>query len=116
MPSKFSSENPIGSIMLWHCVQSCRTRCVSIFCRIVGSLAFGSAARGGSGGTSGGGSGGLMPRMLVMIHLPRTTGEVRSGFELVTRYEPFPMMPRRKSISAGSVTRRNWLPYTFGMP
>ena len=26
MPSKFSSENPIGSIMAWHWMQSARTR------------------------------------------------------------------------------------------
>jgi len=31
IPSKFSSENPIGSIRLWHWVQSARTRCSSIF-------------------------------------------------------------------------------------
>ena len=87
--------------MLWHWMQSARTRWSSIFCRIVGSFALpvASAARGGSGGTSGGGSGGLMPRMFLMIHLPRVTGEVRSGFDVVVRNAPLPSRPRRRSMS-----------------
>jgi hypothetical protein len=109
IPSKFSRENPIGSIRLWHCTQSGRTRWSSIFWRIVGSAALpaASATRGGSGGTSGGGSGGLTPRTLVMIHLPRVTGDVRSGFDVVTRNAPLPSSPRRASMSGPSVTRRN---------
>ena len=39
IPSKFSSANPIGSIMLWHWMQSARTRCDIIFIRIDGSFA-----------------------------------------------------------------------------
>ena len=116
MPSKFSSAKPIGSISRWHCVQSERTRCSSIFWRIVGSFAFGSAGRGGSGGTSGGGFGGLMPSTLPMIHLPRVTGDVRSGFDVVARNAPLPSSPLRTSMSGPSVTRRNWLPVMFGMP
>ncbi len=98
--------------MAWHWMQSARTRWSSIVCRIVGSLALpvASAGRGGSGGTFGGGSGGLMPRMFPMIHLPRVTGEVRSGLDVVTRNAPLPSRPRRSSMSGPSVTRRNWLP------
>ena len=58
-----------------------RTRCSTIFCASSAPWRCRRVRRrGGSGGTSGGGSGGLMPRMFVMIHLPRVTGEVRSGF------------------------------------
>ena len=90
-------------------MQSARTRCSSIFWRIVGSFVLPAASFvfGLSGGTSGGGSGGLMPRTLVMIHLPRVTGEVRSGFDVVVRNAPLPSSPRRISRSAPSVTRRN---------
>ena len=45
-----------------------------------------------------------------MIHCPRVTGEVRSGFDVVVRKAPFPSSPRRISMSGPSVTRRNWLP------
>src|SRR5687767_15529235 len=89
MASKFSSENPIGSIIRWHWMQSARTRCSTIRSRIVGSLTEprASGLLAGSGGTSAGGSGGLMPSTFVMIHLPRVTGDVRSGFEVVRSEE-----------------------------
>jgi len=41
-----------------------------------------------------------MPRMFVMIHLPRVTGEVLSGFAVVTRNAPFPVNPFRTSMFA----------------
>ncbi len=98
--------------MAWHWMQSARTRWSSMRCRIVGSWALpvASAGRAGRAGTSGGGSGGLIPRMFPMIHLPRTTGDVRSGLDVVTRNAPLPSRPQRSSISGPSVTRRNWLP------
>ena len=38
-----------------------------------------------------------------MIHLPRVTGEVRSGFDVVVRNAPLPSSPRRMSRSGPSV-------------
>ena len=51
-----------------------------------------------------------------MIHLPRVTGDVRSGLAVVARNAPLPSSPLRTSRSGPSVTRRNWLPVMFGMP
>jgi shikimate dehydrogenase len=34
-----------------------------------------------------------MPKMFVMIHLPRVTGEVRSGFDVVVNATPLGMNP-----------------------
>ena len=98
--------------MLWHWMQSARTRCFIIVWRIDGSFALPveSFSCGGSGGTFGGGSGGLIPRMFVMTHLPRVTGEVRSGLAVVVRMAALPRRPLRTSISGPSVMRRNWLP------
>ena len=46
-----------------------------------------------------------------MIHLPRVTGDVRSGFDVVTQERALARAgPRRVSMSGPSVTRRNWLP------
>ena len=42
--------------------------------------------------------------------------DVRSGFEVVTRNAPLPIRPRRDSKPGPSSTRRNWLPYTYGIP
>jgi hypothetical protein len=53
--------------------------------------------------------------MLLRIHLPRSTGEVRIACEVTVRMLPWPRMPRR-TLSAGSVTRRKWLPCTPGIP
>ena len=39
-----------------------------------------------------------------------TTGEVRSGFDVVTRNAPLPVRPRRASSPGPSGMRRNWLP------
>ena len=76
----------------------------------------GRGGRDGGPGGPGGGFGGLIPRMFPMIHLPRVTGDVRSGLELVARKAPLPSRPRRDSISGPSVTRRNWLPVMFLRP
>src|SRR5947199_271945 len=65
---------------------------------------------GCSGGTLGGGSGGCVPRMFSRTHLPRSTGEVLSEFEVTRWTLPFPSSPRRTSKSPSSFTRRNWVP------
>ena len=57
--------------------------------------------------SAGGGGGGLATR-LSMIHLPRTTGDVRLACEVTMRTPPIPRMPNRRS--SDSVTRRMWLP------
>ena len=46
---------------------------------------------------------------------PKTTGEVRSGYDVTVRMLPCPSRPRR-GLPGGSVTRRKWLPAMFGMP
>ena len=46
-------------------------------------------------GTFGGGGGGGVPRRFSRIHLPRTTGEVRSGYEVTVRMLPCPSSPPR---------------------
>ena len=43
-----------------------------------------------SGGTSAGGGGGGVPSRLSSIHLPRTTGEVRSACDVTVRMLPLP--------------------------
>ena len=61
-----------------------------------------------SGGTLGGGGCGGTPSRLVRIHLPRSTGEVRFGYEVTVSMLAWPSSPRRASLV--TVTRRNWLP------
>ena len=56
-----------------------------------GALAVGS----GSAGTSGGGGCGGEPSRLSRIHLPRTTGDVRSACDVTSRTPPLPSSPRR---------------------
>ena len=68
-----------------------------------------------SAGTFGGGGGGGAPRMFSRIHLPRTTGEVRVGIRRQGQNAALARAARRARIVA-DVTRRKWLPYTFGMP
>src|SRR5207245_2493564 len=68
-----------------------------------------------NGGTAGG-SGGTTPRMFISTHFPRRTGDVRSGFDVIRSTAPLPSRPRRSSSPPSSVTRRNPLPYTLGMP
>ncbi len=85
------------------------TRCCSMRSRIVagaGPLPVFSL----NAGTPGGGSGGITPRMLIRIHLPRRTGEVRSALAVTVSMLPWPSRPRRMSSSGPSSTRRNWLP------
>jgi len=68
-----------------------------------------------SGGTFGGGGGGGIPRMFSSTHFPRCTGEVRLAYDVTDRMLAWPSSPPR-GLSAGSVTRLKWLPYTFGTP
>ena len=78
--SKFSSENPIGSMILWQEAQTGCVRCNSSRSRsVLGFFAFGSASRFTS--TPGGGSGGGAPRRFCRTHLPRITGDVRVAME-----------------------------------
>ena len=52
-----------------------------------------------------GGGGGGAPMMLSSIHLPRSTGEVLLGSEVIIRIDPLPRIPQR--FSSARVTRRN---------
>ena len=50
----------------------------------------------------GGGAGGGVPSRFSRIHLPRTTGDVRSGYDVTVRMLPCPSRPPRR-LSGGSV-------------
>ena len=67
-----------------------------------------------SAGTSGGGGGGGVPRMFSSSHLPRRTGDVRLGYEVMVSTLPWPRSPLRWVPAI--VTRRNLLPETPGTP
>ena len=51
----------------------------------------------GSGGTFGGGAGGGVPSRFSRTHLPRSTGDVRSAYDVTIRMLPLPSRPRRAS-------------------
>ncbi|PWU10759.1 MAG: hypothetical protein C5B51_03805 [Terriglobia bacterium] len=68
-----------------------------------------------SDGTLGGGGGGGAASRFSSTYLPRNTGEVRVEYEVSVRIPPWPSSPAR-GLPGGSVTRRNWLPRTLGMP
>ena len=50
-----------------------------------------------SAGTFGGGGGGGVPRMFSSSHLPRSTGDVRFGYDVTVRMLPWPSRPPRGS-------------------
>ena len=102
VPSKFSSESPIGSMILWQAAHTGLLRCSSIRSRT--EAGFAPTTDSLRGGTFGGGSGGGLPRIFSRIHLPRWTGEVRLAFEVTSSMLPWPRRPRRASL--GTVTRR----------
>ena len=78
MASKFSSEKPSGSTILWQVAQVAFCRCRSSSVRIVS--AFEPSLFSLRAGTLGGGAMGVGgPRMFSKIHLPRSTGELRLG-------------------------------------
>src|SRR5262249_29596438 len=110
--SNFSSRNPSGSSRLWHEAQFGLARCCSIRCRSVPeSTAFLSSFKFG---TSGGGGGGGVPRICSRIHLPRFTGDVRVGFDVIVRMLACVSSPPRRSPCRE--TRRKRYPLAFGMP
>src|SRR4051794_30153097 len=67
------------------------------------------------GGISAGGGGAGRPRMLSKTYRPRLTGDVRSGFEVVTSMVPWVKMPPRW-LSGGNDTFLIWSPVTLSMP
>ena len=97
---KFSSAKPSGSISAWQLAQLGFARCAASRSRIV-SVPPPSLVSSRSGTSAGGGGGGT-PSRFSRIHLPRTTGEVRSGYDVTVRMLPWPSRPRR-GLSAGSV-------------
>src|SRR5215471_11236150 len=84
--SKFSSVNPNGSITEWQLLHVGLVRCWASLSRIV----FGAAPGWVSSAvfTPGGGGGMGRPKILFRSHLPRSTGEVRSGYDVVTKMAP----------------------------
>jgi len=106
MPSKFSSANPSGSITRWQVAQLGVLRCSSMRSR----SDFGSwpASLSESAGTLAGGAGGGVPRMFSRMYLPRSTGDVRFGYDVTVSTLPWPSSPRRASLVTG--TRRKLLP------
>ena len=94
--SKFSSAKPSGSITLWQLAQTGFARCSAICSRIV--LGFSPSPFSLSCGTSGGGGGTGVPRMFSRIHLPRTTGDVRSAYDVTASTLPWPSSPQRALV------------------
>ena len=64
--------------------------------------------------TSGGGGVGGVPISLPMTQAPRSTGDVRSPYDVRSSTAPLPSRPQRRESS--SVTRRNCGPSTDVMP
>ena len=75
--SKFSSANPSGSIAEWQPLHDGFCRCWANLSRMVAGGAPGFCSMLVS--TPGGGGGIGMPKILFSSHLPRSTGDVRSG-------------------------------------
>src|SRR5262249_26444625 len=102
--SKFSSENPIGSIILWHAAQTAFFRCSSIRSRT--DVIFWLPSFSLSGGTLGGGRGGGVPKRFSRTHFPRETGEVRFATDVTSRKLAWPSKPRRESSSRWTFRKR----------
>ena len=85
-PSKFSSAKPSGSIMAWQLAQTAFWRCSAIRSRI--ERGWVAKLFGFSSGTLGSGGGGGAPRRFSRIHLPRTTGDVRSAYDVTVSMLP----------------------------
>src|SRR5258708_22581847 len=81
MPSKFSKPNPIGSIRAWQLAQDGSARCCSRRWRKVPVNT--TSLPSFNDGTLGSGGGGGVPRIFSKTHLPRLTGEVRVGVEVL---------------------------------
>src|SRR4030095_15659946 len=96
MASKFSSANPGGSMAEWHVEHTALVRCFASRSRMVGGNAPPVGSSGG-GLTPGGGGGGGGANMLWSGHLPRSTGDVRFGYEVVASIAPCASSPPRRS-------------------
>ena len=70
----------------WQLAHTGFARCCTMRSRIDSTLP--SGVRSGSWGTSGGGGGGGDPSTFSRIHLPRWTGDVRSGYDVTVRMPP----------------------------
>src|SRR5215470_1360555 len=103
--SKFSRENPIGSMILWHEAQLGLERCSSIRSRMESTLPSVRSLFSFNGGTLAGTAGAETPKIFSRIHLPRLTGEVRFPADVTRRKLALPRSPHRGS-SFSNVTRR----------
>ena len=110
--SKFSSAKPIGSMRTWQDAHAGFRRCTSICSRIDSRRP--SAEVACSSGTSGGGGGGGMPSRFSSTQTPRSTGVVRSGYDVTIRMPPWPSRPPR--TPSANVTLRKRSPDTPGTP
>ena len=110
--SNCSSAKPSGSICAWHVAHAGFCRCASSRSRT--DCRWPSAPLSLSAGTSGGGGGGGVPRMFSSSHLPRRTGDVRFGYEVIVSTLPWASRPPR-SVPV-MATRRKRLPETPGTP
>ena len=106
--SKFSRANPSGSITAWQLAQVGLRRWRASRSRIVAGTSPGVVVSR-SVSTPAGGAGTGAPKMLSASHFPRSTGEVRSGYDVVASSAPAASSPPRRAGS-GNVTRRNRLP------
>ena len=109
--SKGSSARPSGSMRAWQEAHAALLRCFSSCSRRETDLPRSFSSRAG---TSGGGGGGGAPRRFSRIHLPRSTGEVRLGYDetvrtLACRQTPPRPLPVRSTL-------RKSCPLTFWMP
>ena len=88
---KFSSARPYGSITPWHALQLAFLRCCSSRSRTV----FGCSPSGVSEfvSTPGGGGVGGVPMSLSSTHAPRSTGDVRSPYDVRSSTAPLPSSP-----------------------
>ena len=91
------ATRPSGSIIAWQLAQTGLARCCSIRSRIEQHDAC-AIVRRRSGGTFGSGGGGGVPSRFSRIHLPRTTGDVRSGYDVTVRMLPCPSRPRALAV------------------
>ena len=99
--SKFSSARPSGSITLWHDAHAGFLRCSSMRSRTDSDLPprrrlrlLERRARPAAAAAA------AMPSSTSIIHLPRSTGDVRSATDVSIRMLPWPSRPRRFSSAS----------------
>ena len=100
------------SISAWQAAQDGSARWRSNCWRRVSRLL--SSPVGSNSGISGGGGGGAVSSRFSRTNFPRSTGELRVGWELTRRNDPWPSNPRRGAAPSG--TLRNLSPLTFFTP